>query len=532
MSDAPGSPLGPDLKAGFPEDRLHDRAMVRGHVDGEPVLLVRRGALVHAVGATCTHYGGSLADGIVVGDTVRCPLHHACFDLRTGAAIRAPALAPLPCYQVERRLDLIFVTRRLNPAGPAARTPRVGSAREPTRIVIIGAGAAGAAAALTLREEGYRGQITILGDEPHEPYDRPNLSKDYLAGTAAEDWLPLQPQATYADRGIRLVLGSRVSRIDAKGRTIWLPDGRTFPYEALLIATGATPVRLPLPGAELPHVHVLRSLADCRAIIAKAEAGPKALVIGAGVLGLEVASALTSRGLSVHVVAPQRRPLEWVLGPELGTRLQRLNEEHGVVFHMGRTAVQIGERLVCLDDGSVLEAGLVVIAAGVRPNTALAASAGLVLHHGILVDRFLETSIRGIFAAGDVANWPDPGTGALVRFEHWVLAERQGQTAARNMLGRLEPFEAIPFFWTQHYDVRVNYTGHAVTWDRLEILNRLPAGQWEQRYYSGERVTAVATIGRNRSCLEAELALEQRPAVKRPAPARLGQPAAGPGRAG
>jgi NADPH-dependent 2,4-dienoyl-CoA reductase/sulfur reductase-like enzyme/nitrite reductase/ring-hydroxylating ferredoxin subunit len=510
MSDDSAATRGPDLRAGYPEDRLKDHGMVLGHVDGEPVLLVRRGAVVFAVGATCTHYGAFLADGIVVGDTVRCPLHHACFDLQTGEAIRAPALQPLPRYEVERRLDLLVVRGRLERPRPVAHSAYPRHGREPKRIVIVGAGAAGSAAALTLRQEGFVGQLTLIGEESSEPYDRPNLSKDFLAGNASEEWLPLVPQSVYEENGIRLALGTPVARIDPAAWTVWLSDGRAFPFDALLLATGATPRALPVPGADQERVHYLRTLADCRAIIARAAAAGSAVVIGTGFMGLETAAALRQRGLEVHVVGPDQRPLERVLGAELGGYLQRLHESRGVVFHLGRSAAEITADSVRLDDGSAIRAGLVVVAIGVQPNTALAARAGLVLNQGVLVDHHLETSTRGIFAAGDIARWPDARSGEPVRFEHWATAERQGQTAARNMLGRMERFDAIPFFWTQHFDVRVSYVGRAQTWDRLEVKPGLPEGDWEQRYFRDGTLLAVATVGRDRESLAAELGLEQK----------------------
>ena len=506
---------GPDLRLGVPEDRIGASGVLLGQVDGEPVLLVRRGAVYHAIGATCTHWGGPLAEGMISGDTIRCPLHHACFDLRTGEAIRPPALAPIPCYQVERALDVVRVTGRAPKPQPAAARPSSPARRVPSRIVIVGAGGAGAAAAFTLRQEGYTGQLVMIGDENTPPYDRPNLSKDYLAGTAPEEWLTLAPRERYDELGIRLVLGSEATRVDPATRTVALADGREFGYDALLLATGATPVRPAIPGLASSHVHYLRSLADCRAIIARTAEAPTAVIIGSGFLGMEMAAALRARAIRVQVVSPAKRPLDNIFGAELGTRLQRLHEERGVAFHMGHAATRIEDRAVWLDDGSALSAALVVVAAGVRPNTTLAGRCGVVLNRGILVDRYLETSVAGVYAAGDVARWPDLRTGELTRIEHWAVAERQGQIAARNMLGRTEAFDVTPFFWTQQYDVRVNYVGHAPAWDRIEVVADLPPDQWEQRYIKDDAIIAVATIGRDRASLEAELALERHPAVSR-----------------
>ena len=507
MASSHDQATGPDLRKGVPDDRIPDNGMLVGHFGEDAVLVARRGARFFAVGATCTHYSGPLNEGVLVNDTVRCPLHHACFSLRTGEVLRAPALSPIPCYDIKHELGMIYVTgkRTQTVSTPSIRTL---SPKTPPQIVIVGAGAAGAAAALTLRQEGYPGRITMIGAEAVEPYDRPNLSKDYLAGNAPEDWLPLKPREDWDRLQIRMELGSPVTRLDPKLKTLSLENGRSFNFDALLLATGASPVRLNLPGAEQPHVHYLRSLTDCRAIIASAGSARNAVVIGASFIGLEVAASLRARDIAVRVVAPDSRPLERVFGPELGAHIQKLHEDKGVIFHLGRTTASIAEKAVTLDDGSVHPADLVVIGVGVRPATALAERAGLVINQGVQVDQFLETSLPGVFAAGDIARWPDPHTGGHIRVEHWVVAERQGQTAARNILGAREPFDAVPFFWSQHYDTKINYVGHAERWDGIERHHGLPQGGWEERYMAGGVPLAVATIGRDRESLEAEYRLE------------------------
>lgn len=500
------APTGPDLRRGVPEDQIPDGAALEGHVDGEPVMLVRKGSRIYAVGARCTHYSGPLSEGLVVGDTVRCPWHHACFDIRTGRALGGPALSPIPCYQVDRRLDMVAVTGHARIGAPP---PATDTSRHPTSIVIIGAGAAGTAAALTLRDEGYTGRLTLIDADASAPYDRPNLSKDYLAGTAPEDWLPIKSHDDLAGADIRLVLGVPVLRIDTTDHTVHVADGRSFPYGALLLATGADAVRLDLPGMDLPQVETLRSLADSRRLIARSAEAKRAVIIGSGFLGLEAAASLRKRGLEVQVVSPDRRPLERVLGPELAARVQQIHEDHGVVFHLGHGTKAIRETAVQLDDGSELAADLVVVAVGARPRVELAGKAGIVLAKGIQVDRCLETSVKGIFAAGDVARWPEPRTGQIIGVEHWAFAMRQGQAAARNMLGAGIPFSVVPFFWSQHYDMQISYVGHAEKWDRIEIVPKLPTDQWEQHYFSGNTVIAVATVGRDHQSLEFEAALER-----------------------
>ena len=502
---SPASTSGPDLTQGVAIDELPARGTLLGHVGEEPVLLVRREERFFAVGATCTHYNGPLAEGIVEDDTVRCPWHHACFSLETGEALRAPALSALPCWSVGQREGKVFVGDRK----PAARARTVIASAAPARIVIVGGGAAGFAAAERLRREGFQGSLVMLSDDDSPPVDRPNLSKDYLAGNAPEDWLPLRPDAFYAQHGIELRLNAEVTGIDVASREVVLRGGGRVPYERLLLATGAEPVRLALPGIELPHVHTLRTLRDCRAIVARAATARRAVVLGASFIGLEVAASLRARGLDVHVVAPDQRPMERILGPQLGDFVRRLHEEHGVVFHLENTPASIDERRVHLKSGATLDADLVVAGVGVRPRTALAEGAGLAVDRGVVVDAHLETGVPGVFAAGDIARWPDRLTGESIRVEHWVVAERQGQTAALNMLGRHQAFDAVPFFWSQHYDVPINYVGHAPAWDELAIDGDIAARDCAMRYKRQGRVLAVATIYRDVESLGAELRMEQ-----------------------
>lgn len=494
---------GPDLEAGVPLDELHDGVPFAGHVGDEAVLLVRRGERCHAVGATCTHYGGPLAEGLVVGDTIRCPWHHAAFSLDNGEAVRAPALGPLPCWAVEVRDGRACVARRKPAAAPAQR------AAAPQRIVIVGGGAAGFAAAEMLRRQGYGGGLVMLSDDDAAPVDRPNLSKDYLAGTAPEDWVPLRGDAFYAESRIELRLGARAAAIETRTREVQLDGGERIPYDRLLLATGAEPIRPDVPGMTLPHVHTLRTLADCRAIIAGAAAARRAVVVGAGFIGLEVAASLRARGLEVHVVAPEQRPLERILGPQLGDFVRALHEQHGVVFHLGDKPAEIGERHVALGSGERLDADLVVVGVGVRPRVGLAERAGLAVDGGIVVDATLQTSAADVWAAGDVARWPDRHSGEAIRVEHWVVAQRQGQLAALNMLGDARRYDAVPYFWSQHYDVPINVVGHAAGWDTIEVDGDIAGRDCVVRYKRGARVLAVASIYRDRDSLAAEAAMER-----------------------
>ena len=340
------------------------------------------------------------------------------------------------------------------------------------------------------------------------PYDRPNLSKEYLAGTAPEEWIPLRPPEFYREQNIDTVTNTSVSLIDPKQKRVTLSNGHSLGYGALLLATGAEPVRLGIPGNNLPHVCYLRTLSDSRRIIDKAQNAKRAVVIGASFIGLEVAASLRERKIEVAVVGKHSQPLEKILGREMANLIRETHEAHGVKFYLARTPAVIQDGHVQLDDGTILDCDLVVVGIGVRPNTALAEKAGIATDNGILVNEFLETNMPGIFAAGDIARWPDPRAGRI-RVEHWVLAERHGQTAARNILGAREPFKAPPFFWSNHFDLQIRYVGHGSGDDQASMSGDLKAKEASVIFRAGARVTAVASIGRDRENLEGDVALER-----------------------
>ncbi|MEO8849142.1 MAG: FAD-dependent oxidoreductase [Casimicrobiaceae bacterium] len=497
---------GPDLANGVVLSSVTEGNALLGHAHGEPVVLVRRGDEMFAVGAVCTHYGAPLADGLVVDDTVRCPWHHACFSLRTGEALRAPALNPISCWRIEQHDGSVFVREKLDISGhePIPVAPGM-----PRAVVIVGGGAAGNAAAEMLRREGYSGSITMLSADTSLPCDRPNLSKGYLAGTAPDASNLLRSSEFYRQRDIDVRLGARVAIVNAADRRVELEDGSCHGYDALLLATGAEPVLLRVPGADLPHVHYLRTLADGRALAAHAMDARRTVIIGASFIGLEVAASLRARNLDVHVVGLETCLMERVLGPEAGYFLRRLHEQNGVTFHLGTTAASIDERHVVLKSGEVLDADLIVVGIGVSPCISLAQSAGLAVDRGVTVNEYLATSDPRIFAAGDIARWPDPLTGERIRVEHWVVAERQGQTAARNMLGRRERFDAIPFFWTEQYDFSLAYVGHAERFDHTEIDGKLDHRDCTITYSREGRKLAVAAVHRDIEGLRAEVEFER-----------------------
>jgi 3-phenylpropionate/trans-cinnamate dioxygenase ferredoxin reductase subunit len=496
----PDDKTAPDLSLGIPSADLVEGRPLLGKVAGDPVLLVRENARLYAVGASCTHYGGPLAQGVVASGQICCPLHHARFALVTGEVTRSPALSPLACWNVEQVEGKVYVRAQR----PAPLPKHVDGP-----LVIVGGGAAGHAAAETLRQEGYAGPITLVSADQAEPYDRPNLSKDYLAGTAPEEWMPLRPADYYTRLGITVLVNSPAVKLDIASRLVELGDGRSLPFGALLLATGAQPIPLDVPGAARPSVFSLRTLADSRRIQQAARGARHAVVVGASFIGLEAAAALRARGMQVTVVTPEARPMERLFGPAVADFLRRQHEQHGVAFRFGSRPAAIGHKTVTLSNGEDLPADLVVVGIGVRPVTGLADHAGIAVDDGILVNQQLETSVPGIFAAGDVARFPDPVSGERMRIEHWVVAQRQGALAAQNMLGQNKRLAIVPFFWSQHYDVALRYVGHAARWDEVRVdgdLDRLDA---RIEYLSAGKCLAVVTINRDQESLEAELAFER-----------------------
>jgi NADPH-dependent 2,4-dienoyl-CoA reductase/sulfur reductase-like enzyme/nitrite reductase/ring-hydroxylating ferredoxin subunit len=497
---------GPDFSQGIPLPDMPVEGTVAGRVGDEPVLLSRIGGKLFAVGGTCTHYGAHLADGLVDGSTVRCPLHHACFSLKTGAALRAPALDALPRWNVEIEDGRAFVRRRLEAQPVTGRLP----SRDVERIVIVGGGAAGLACASELRRLGFSGDVTIVSADRDPPCDRPNLSKDFLAGTAPEDWLWLRGDDWYSENAVGLRLSSEVARVDSERRVVHCSSGERLPFDRLLIATGSEPNRLMVDGFDRPEVLTLRSVADARAIADRARPGTRAVIVGASFIALEAAAALRQRQVHIEIVSVEEIPLERVFGTEIGTRLRQLHERNGVRFRLSSVVAGFDGDSVTLASGEKIAADFVLVGIGVRPRTSVAQTAGAAVEQGVIVDSFLETTVQGIYAAGDIAAYPDPVTGERIRIEHWVTAERQGQVAAANMLGMRRPFRAMPFFWTEQYGVPIRYVGRASGWDAVTIEGEFDDGSLIARYFAEGLHCATATVGKDRQNLEDELMLERR----------------------
>ena len=487
---------------------LRDGEMKEVSIDETRILLARAGDRFFAVSATCPHYGAPLAEGVLCGTRIVCPWHHAAFNIVNGDLEEPPALDALVSYAVRVEGEHVLVS--LPEDVMDRRTPAMvdrDPAADSRQFVIIGAGAAGYAAAQTLREEGFRGNVAMITREHHTPYDRPNLSKDYLHGHAEPEWIPLRPDEFFSEHGIQLVLNREVTRVDARAKTITFEGGETMDYDALLVATGGAPVRLNIPGSDLKNISVLRSFADSDSIIETAGRSRRAVVVGSSFIGMEAAYSLRERGLEVTVVAPSQEPFETTLGTKVGALFRRLHESHGVRFKLRSIVHRFEGRhnveAVTLDNGESIETDMVVVGAGVRPVTHFIEGVELDDAGGIVVDSRLRAA-DGIYAAGDITSFKNSHTGERVRIEHWRTALQQGRAAARNMLGRDVAFEGVPFFWTRQFDVALLYVGHAKSWDEIIYRGDVSSHDFLAFYLKGDRVLAVAGMNRDSEMAAAE----------------------------
>ncbi len=495
---------------------LQDGEMREVVVGEIKVLLVRLKGEFYAIGGECTHYGGPLAEGALSGHRVICPWHQAVFDVMNGDLEEPPALDAEPCYAVRMEGDEVIV--KVPDKAENRRTPTM-ARRDPAddrTLVILGAGAAGNAAAETLRQDGFSGRVMMITEEARLPYDRPNLSKGYLSGAAGPDALPWRTAEFYRDHDIEVLLGHRVARVEAPRKILTFADGTALTYDGLLLATGGVPRRLELPGAQWPNVFTLRSADDADAIIGAAGPASRVVVIGAGFIGMEAAAALTKRGLGVTVVGSGAIPLGRQLGPEIGGMLKQAQAEQGVAFRLGRKPVRLeGDgrvQAVVLDNGEVLPADLVVVGLGIKPATEILQGVPLNPDGSVSTDRQLRVT-DGLYAAGDVARFPDWRDGAAMRIEHWRLAEQHGRVAAHNLVGNQVEFAGVPFFWSEQFDLFLQYVGYAASWDELIVHGDLAGRNFLAFYVKGNRVMAAAGLQHDRqlAAIAELIRLEQEP---------------------
>ncbi len=442
----------------------------RVEIGEEKILLVRDGDAVRAYVAACPHAGAPLEEGAVCEGRLICPWHKAVFRVSDGALLEPPALEALARYpvRVDEHGAVLVSPERIPPGLPEP-------ARDPRTMVIVGAGAAGMAAAAALREFGFGGDIVLIGQEPGLPYDRTSLSKFVMSGEMQPDAVPvLRPAEFFAQQRIQRI-ETEVVRLDAAGKRVETKDGRSLSYDAALIATGGVPKRPGIPGAGLPGVAVLRDRADAAAIVDGVREGARAVILGGSFIGLEAASGLRKRGVEVVVVTPEPVPFGKQFGSRLGRMFKALHEANGVTFRMGAQAARIeGDGRVegvVLEDGTRLAADLVIAGIGVRPATGFVEGLTLAEDGGIPVDATMRAA-DGLYAAGDVALFPLPCEAKTARVEHWRVAQQHARVAARNMLGAPggeECYGGVPFFWTYHYGKRFDYLGHASAWDEVVV---------------------------------------------------------------
>lgn len=496
----------PDFSAGVDAGKVPEGGLLAGRAGEDEVVVARSGGRLYAVSATCTHLQAPLAKGLVIGGQVRCPWHHARFDLATGEAVGAPAFDPLGCFAVEERDGRIRVIgREATPAAPAAR------AEPPARVLVVGGGAAGHACAEMLARRGFGGRVTVVSDDADAPYDRTFCSKQHLSGKAPRAAAALAGEGFWSQGGPALRLGARVADLGVEVREAMLADGERIGWDALVLATGAEPQRPDTPGFDRPEVHVLRTLADADALVAACESARRVAVVGASFIGLEAAAAMVARKLAVTVVAPEPVPLAKVVGEAVGGFVRDAHVEHGVEFRLGRKATAYDGRFLALDDGSRVEADLVVLGLGVTPRVELARRAGLRVDAatgGVEVDDRLRASAPGVYAVGDIAAWPGGPGGARVRVEHWVLAQRQGQHVARALMGEDAPFAEAPFFWSAHYNKSLRYVGHAGGAEEVRVDGEVAAGDFAATVVEDGRDAALVTARRDLAALRWEAARE------------------------
>lgn len=491
-------------RVGKAESLLTDGEMTRLELESKPVVIVRAEGQYYAFGGNCPHYGAPLNEGVLRGHTLMCPWHHACFDVRTAERLEPPSLNDLARYPARiEDGDVLVTLPNDNERQPQGR-------RDPDdgrHFVIIGGGAVGNSAAEELRRQGYFGAITIFSSVDTTPVDRPNLSKDYLAGSAQPDWIPLRDKKWYADRDIDLRLDITVTGLDTADHTITLENGEALHYHKLLLATGGVPRTLDkLPGGDLANIFTLRSLADADRILKQVKEKARVVVIGASFIGMEVATSLAKgQKLNVTVVDMIELPFQKVLGDRIGKLFQSEHEANGVKFRLGAQIEAFeGERGkvsgVRFKDGDVFPADFVVVGVGVRPATDFLKSSGIALNEkdgAVIVNQRLQTSDPDVFAAGDIARYETPE--GRQRIEHWRTAQQHGIVAARNLLGYGDNVnDRVPFFWTNQWKISLRYVGHADQWDEIIYRGNVEEKDFIAFYVKDGRLKAAAGVKHDR----------------------------------
>jgi NADPH-dependent 2,4-dienoyl-CoA reductase/sulfur reductase-like enzyme/nitrite reductase/ring-hydroxylating ferredoxin subunit len=462
---------------------------------GQDRVLVRRsGDAFEAVSANCAHHGKTLEGGMITSQRVTCPWHGSCFDMSAACSPDPPALEDLQRFDTRVKDGKLFL-RRSKP-----ETPAVQLRKESGVFLIVGNGAAGIAAAVTLRREGFDGRLIVITSEVHQPYDRTWLSKGYLSGGIDRDDLFLFSEQFYHDMHIEMLTGRQVAGIDSGEKQVVFMDGDYLLYDKLLIATGSIPRTPPIAGTDLPSFFLLRSLRDADSIAGAATDAKRVLVMGAGFIGLEAAAVLRQQDIGVHVVAPEKALCADVFGKRIGERIQRLHEDNGVVFHLGKTVALLrGEariQFAQLSDETLLEVDVVLCCIGAVPATHFLEDAGIVKQGAVPVDEHMQTSVEDVYAAGDIAVVRDSKTGSDRRITHWTEALQQGRHAARSMLGSDKPYTSNPLFWTEQYDCLIKFAGYVPKIGRPLYRGDVEKGEFLAAYFKRGRLCALCGIGR------------------------------------
>ncbi|MDY7003931.1 MAG: FAD-dependent oxidoreductase [Cyanobacteriota bacterium] len=481
---------------------VKDGEMQQVSVGKTKILLVNIDGQIKAFGSNCTHYGAPLAEGIISGDRIVCPWHNACFSTKTGELQQPPGLDNLPEYEVSINGENVMVS--IPEETPFECTPPMAKhdpAVDSRVFVILGTGVAGLNAAETLRKEGFQGRVVMITASEKLPYDRTMLSKAYLQGETSENALPLRSEEFYQEHDIEILSNTRVTRVDAKTKSIPLTDSQTIEYDALLLATGCKAAKLDVPGAELENIFTLRDHQDAEKIVDAAENAKNAVIIGSSFIGMETAASLTQAGLAVAVISPESVPFEKILGTEIGEMFRKKHEDKGVCFQFGTKATEFKGNgkveAVVLEDGTTIDTDLVIVGIGVQPATDYLE--GIELNsedNSIPTNKFLQAG-DGLYAAGDIASFPYWKTGKSTRIEHWRLAAQHGRIAAHNMLGNSVPFVGIPFFWSGQFDLKLRYVGHAEEWDEIIFDGNLSEEKFIAYYIKDDRVLAAAGCNRD-----------------------------------
>lgn len=467
-------------------------------IQGSKILIANVNGTLYAVGAVCPHYKAPLVKGALCGTKLYCPWHHSAFDITTGKLCEPPAIDGLPVYEVVEKEDGIYIKL---PAGEPAIKKQTTSFDDKT-FVIIGGGAAGLMAVQTLRRQGFGGKLIMITHETELPYDRTVLSKNFLSGKKKEEELPLRKKDFYETNDIKTITGKEVTKADVINKQITLSDGSSLSYDSLLIASGSQPGKLTVEGADKKNVFTLRSEDDVKQILNEIKNAKKICIIGASFIALETAASLATIGLEITVIAKEKLPFEKNFGKDIGEMFLNMHKDKGVTIKTEAEVEKIEgtdkAEAIILKSGERIETDMIIAGIGVAPKTGFVE--GITLNEkdkSIPVDEYLKAA-EDCFAAGDIARYKDVNTNNPVRIEHWRVAQQHGRIAALNMLNLSHSVrEIVPFFWTNQFDKRLSYVGHAEDWDEIVIDGNIAEQSFLSFYIKDNKVQAVASMNRD-----------------------------------